>query len=166
GVGGTHRHTPEIVQGLSWAAGEDVSLSFTPTLAPMPRGILTTATAKFKPGVAVPEIREAWETAYANEQFVHLLPEGQWPSTKSVLGSNHVVMQVAVDETAGRVVVVAAVDNLTKGRAGGAVQSMNIALGFAEETGLTAQGVAPRALPTMQGLVPPAWPPVSKTQAV
>ncbi|MDN6150963.1 MAG: N-acetyl-gamma-glutamyl-phosphate reductase, partial [Yaniella sp.] len=143
GVGGMHRHTPEIIQGLSWAAGEEISLSFTPTLAPMPRGILTTATAKFKPGVSVPEIRAAWENAYQDEQFVHLLPEGQWPSTKSVLGSNHVVMQLAVDESSGRVVVVVAVDNLTKGTAGGAIQSMNIALGFPEETGLTAQGVAP-----------------------
>ncbi|HIW47433.1 MAG TPA: N-acetyl-gamma-glutamyl-phosphate reductase [Candidatus Yaniella excrementigallinarum] len=143
GVGGMHRHTPEIIQGLSWAAGEDVSVSFTPTLAPMPRGILTTATAKLKPGVSIPEIRAAWEEAYADEQFIHVLPEGQWPSTKSVLGSNHVAMQLAVDESAGRVIVVAAVDNLTKGTAGGAVQSMNIALGFPEETGLTTQGVAP-----------------------
>lgn len=143
GVGGMHRHTPEIIQGLSQAAGTDVTLSFTPTLAPMPRGILTTATAKYVPGTSAQEIRAAWENAYGNEQFVHLLPEGQWPSTKSVLGSNHVVMQLAVDETAGRVVVVVAVDNLTKGTAGGAVQSMNIALGFPEETGLTVQGVAP-----------------------
>src|SRR5699024_1277179 len=143
GVGGIHRHTPEIIQGLSWAAGEDVSVSFTPTLAPMPRGILTTATAKLKPGVSIPEIRAAWEEAYADEQFIHVLPEGQWPSTKSVLGSNHVAMQLAVDESAGRVIVVAAVDNLTKGTAGGAVQSMNVALGFPEETGLTTQGVAP-----------------------
>ncbi|OAV51541.1 N-acetyl-gamma-glutamyl-phosphate reductase [Enteractinococcus helveticum] len=143
GVGGLHRHTPEIIQGLSQAAGQDVSLSFTPTLAPMPRGILTTATAKYVPGTSAEAIRAAWETAYGNEQFVHLLPEGQWPSTKSVLGSNHVVMQLAVDEAAGRVIVVVAVDNLTKGTAGGAVQSMNIALGYPEETGLTVQGVAP-----------------------
>ena len=143
GVGGMHRHTPEIIQGLSLAAGEDVSISFTPTLAPMSRGILTTATAKYKPGVDAATIRAAWENAYQNEQFVHLLPAGQWPTTKSVLGSNHVVMQLAVDEEAGRVIVVAAIDNLTKGTAGGAVQSMNIALGFAEETGLTTQGVAP-----------------------
>ena len=75
---------------------------------------------------------------------MHLLPAGQWPTTKSVLGSNHVVMQLAVDETAGRVIVVVAVDNLTKGTAGGAVQSMNIALGFPEETGLSVQGgIAP-----------------------
>lgn len=138
-----HRHTPEIIQGLSQAAGEDITLSFTPTLAPMPRGILTTATAKYKPGIDAATIRAAWENAYRDEQFVHLLPEGQWPTTKSVLGSNHVVMQLAIDEAAGRVIVVIAVDNLTKGTAGGAVQSMNIAMGFAEETGLLTQGVAP-----------------------
>lgn len=143
GVGGMHRHTPEVIQGLSKAAGEEVTLSFTPTLAPMSRGILTTATAKYKPGTDPAAIRAAWETAYRDEQFVHLLPEGQWPTTKSVVGSNHVVMQLAVDEAAGRVVVVVAVDNLTKGTAGGAVQSMNIALGLAEETGLLTQGVAP-----------------------
>lgn len=143
GVGGLHRHTPEIIQGLSQAAGQEVSLSFTPTLAPMPRGILTTATAKYVPGTSAEQIRAAWEKAYADEQFVRLLPEGQWPSTHAVLGSNHVVMQLAVDEAAGRVIVVVAVDNLTKGTAGGAVQSMNIALGFPEETGLTVQGVAP-----------------------
>ncbi len=143
GVGGMHRHTPEIIQGLSNAAGEAVSISFTPTLAPMSRGILTTATAKYKPGVDAATIRAAWESAYQNEQFVHVLPEGQWPSTKSVLGSNHAVMQLAVDEAAGRVIIVVAADNLTKGTGGGAVQSMNIAMGFAEETGLLAQGVAP-----------------------
>lgn len=143
GVGGMHRHTPEISQGLSWAAGEEVKLSFTPTLAPMPRGILTTATAKIKPGVTAAQIRAAWEQAYQNEPFVHVLPEGQWPSTQSVLGSNHVAMQLAVDPAAGRVVVVIAIDNLTKGTAGGAIQSMNIALGFAEQSGLTTQGVAP-----------------------
>lgn len=143
GVGGMHRHTPEVIQGLSAVAGENVSISFTPTLAPMPRGILTTATAKYKPGTTVQAIRAAWETAYQDEPFVHLLPEGQWPTTKSVLGSNHAVMQLAVDEAAGRVIVIVAIDNLTKGTAGGAVQSMNIALGLPEETGLTVQGVAP-----------------------
>lgn len=143
GVGGMHRHTPEIEQGLSWVAGEKVSVSFTPTLAPMPRGILTTATAKIKSGVTAAQIRQAWETAYADEHFVHLLPEGQWPTTKSVLGSNHVQMQLAVDEHIGRVIVTAVVDNLTKGTAGGAVQSMNIALGLPETTGLNLIGVAP-----------------------
>jgi N-acetyl-gamma-glutamyl-phosphate reductase len=143
GVGGGHRHTPEIEQGLSQAAGEPVTISFTPTLAPMPRGILATATARLKEGVDPDTVRAAWQRAYDGERFVHLLPEGQWPSTQSVLGSNHVVMQLAVDSHAGRVIVTAALDNLTKGTAGGAIQSMNLALGLPEETGLTQQGTAP-----------------------
>ena len=143
GVGGGHRHTPEIEQGLAQAAGEPVRVSFTPTLAPMSRGILATATARLRPGVAAADVRDAWAAAYGGERFVHLLPEGQWPTTKAVLGSNHVQLQLAVDERAGRVIVCAALDNLTKGTAGGAVQSMNIALGLPEQAGLEQQGVAP-----------------------
>jgi N-acetyl-gamma-glutamyl-phosphate reductase len=143
GVGGGHRHTPEIEQGLSNAGGETVTVSFTPTLAPMSRGILTTATARVKPGVSVEELRAAWLDAYDDEPFVHLLPEGQWPSTKSVQGSNHAAMQLALDTHTGRVIVTCAIENLTKGTAGGAVQSMNIALGLAETAGLNLQGVAP-----------------------
>ncbi len=143
GVGGGHRHTPEIEQGLSAAAGETVQVSFTPTLAPMSRGILATATARVKPGTDAAALRRAWAEAYADEAFVHLLPEGQWPHTKSVQGSNHVAIQLAFDEHAGRVIVSCAIDNLTKGTAGGAVQSMNIALGLEETAGLTHQGVAP-----------------------
>ncbi|WP_248125165.1 N-acetyl-gamma-glutamyl-phosphate reductase [Micrococcus lacusdianchii] len=143
GVGGGHRHTPEIEQGLSQAAGEPVEVSFTPTLAPVPRGILATATARLRSDVEPARVRAAWEEAYADEPFVHVLPEGQWPTTKAVLGSNHVVLQLAVDPHVGRVIVTAALDNLTKGTAGGAVQSMNIALGLPEQTGLEIQGVAP-----------------------
>ncbi len=143
GVGGGHRHTPEIEQGLAQAAGEPVRVSFTPTLAPMSRGILATATARLRPGVAAADVRAAWASAYGREPFVHLLPEGQWPTTKAVLGSNHVQLQLAVDERAGRVIVCAVLDNLTKGTAGGAVQSMNIALGLPEQAGLEQQGVAP-----------------------
>jgi N-acetyl-gamma-glutamyl-phosphate reductase len=143
GVGGVHRHTPEMVQNLSAAAGEPVSVSFTPTLAPMPRGILATCSAKARPGVGADAVRAAYEKAYQDEQFVTVLPEGGWPSTGAVAGSNHVHLQVAVDADAGRIVVVSAVDNLTKGTAGGAVQSMNIALGLPEELGLPAVGVAP-----------------------
>lgn len=144
GVGGVHRHTPEIEQGLGWASGrDDVVVSFTPTLAPMPRGILTTATARAAEGVGADAVRAAVQRAYAEEPFVHLLPEGQWPTTQAVLGSNHVQLQVALDDRAGRVIVSCALDNLVKGTAGGAVQSMNIALGLPEQTGLTQQGVAP-----------------------
>ncbi|MER5296297.1 N-acetyl-gamma-glutamyl-phosphate reductase [Streptomyces pharetrae] len=143
GVGGGHRHTPEMIQNLSAAAGEPVSVSFTPTLAPMPRGILATCSAKARPGVTAESVRAAYEKAFADEPFVHLLPEGQWPATASVHGSNAVHVQVAYDEAAGRVIAVSAIDNLTKGTAGGAVQSMNIALGLDETTGLSTIGVAP-----------------------
>lgn len=143
GVGGGHRHTPEIEQNLTLAGGEPVTVSFTPTLAPMPRGILATCTAKLRPGVAAADVRGAWERAYADEPFVHLLPEGRWPATSAVQGGNSVALQLAVDEHAGRVVVTAAVDNLVKGTAGGAVQSVNIALGLPETAGLSATGVAP-----------------------
>jgi N-acetyl-gamma-glutamyl-phosphate reductase len=143
GVGGGHRHTPEIEQNLSRAAGEPVSVSFTPTLAPMPRGILATCTARLRPGTDPASVRAAWETAYAAEPFVHVLPEGSWPATASVVGSNHVQLQLAVDERLGRVVVVSAIDNLTKGTAGAAVQCANLALGLEETLGLPMAGVAP-----------------------
>ncbi|MES9607816.1 N-acetyl-gamma-glutamyl-phosphate reductase [Actinomadura sp. NPDC000929] len=142
-VGGTHRHTPEMIQNLSAAAGEPVSVSFTPTLVPMSRGILATCTAKARPGVTAASLRAAYEEAYAGEPFLGLLPEGQWPATSMTLGANTVLVQVALDEAAGRVVVVAAIDNLTKGTAGGAVQSANLALGLPEELGLTTIGVSP-----------------------
>ncbi|WP_431982062.1 N-acetyl-gamma-glutamyl-phosphate reductase [Streptomyces qinglanensis] len=143
GVGGTHRHTPEMVQNLSAAAGRRVTVSFTPTLAPMPRGILATCSAKAAPGATAEQVRAAYEKAYQDEPFVTLLPEGQWPATASVQGSNAVHLQVTLDPEAERIVVVSAVDNLTKGTAGGAVQSMNIALGLDEGLGLSTIGVAP-----------------------
>ncbi|WP_435971043.1 N-acetyl-gamma-glutamyl-phosphate reductase [Streptomyces sp. Qhu_M48] len=143
GVGGGHRHTPEMIQNLSGPAGERVTVSFTPTLAPMPRGILATCTATAKPGVTAETVRAAYEKAFADEPFVHLLPEGQWPATASVYGSNAVQVQVAYDAAANRIIAISAIDNLTKGTAGGAVQSMNIALGFPESTGLSTIGVAP-----------------------
>ena len=143
GVGGVHRHTPEITQNLSALTDGTVSVSFTPLLVPMPRGILATCSAPLKAGVTAEDARAAYEKAYADEPFVHVLPEGQWPQTQSVLGSNAVQIQVTVDEAAGRLVAVGVIDNLTKGTAGGAIQSMNLALGLDETTGLTAVGVAP-----------------------
>ena len=145
GVGGVHRHTPEIVQSLQAAAapGETVTVSFTPVLAPMARGILATATAPIKPGVDAEDVRSAYEKAYADEPFVHLLPAGRWPATKHVLGSNRVDIGVVLDVDAGVLVAVGAIDNLTKGTAGGAVQSMNIALGLPETMGLPLTGIAP-----------------------
>ncbi|GAA3034666.1 N-acetyl-gamma-glutamyl-phosphate reductase [Microbacterium dextranolyticum] len=143
-VGGTHRHIPEIRQSLvaAGAAGE-VKISFTPVLVPMARGILATSTAPLAPGVTDAQIRDAWQAAYGDETFVQLLPEGQFPRTADVLGANTALLGLAIDRAANRVVVVAAVDNLVKGTAGAAIQSMNIALGLPEATGLTVNGVAP-----------------------
>ncbi|PZO97501.1 MAG: N-acetyl-gamma-glutamyl-phosphate reductase, partial [Dermacoccus nishinomiyaensis] len=145
GVGGGHRHTPEIAQNLRLAAGgeREVTLSFTPTLAPMPRGILATSTARLAPGTTADDVARALAEAYADEPFVELLAAGSWPATGSVLGSNVVTLQFALDEVAGRVVVTSAVDNLTKGTAGAAVQSMNLSLGLGETTGLPLAGVSP-----------------------
>jgi len=143
GVGGVHRHTPEIVQNLGGLTNRDVRVSFTPLLVPMPRGILATCTARVVEGVDAGDLRTAFEKAYADEPFVHLLAEGQWPSTKAVHGSNSVHLQVTVDEAAGRMVAVGAVDNLAKGTGGAAVQCMNLALGLPEATGLTTVGLAP-----------------------
>ncbi|MFR9753588.1 N-acetyl-gamma-glutamyl-phosphate reductase [Nocardia sp. 004] len=141
GIAGAHRHTPEIAQNLSAAGGVDVAVSFTPVLAPMPRGILATCTAPTEVDAA--QARAVYEKAYADEPFVHLLPEGVLPQTGSVLGSNAVTLQVAVDADAGTLVVIGAIDNLTKGTAGAAVQSMNLALEFDETAGLSTVGVAP-----------------------
>jgi N-acetyl-gamma-glutamyl-phosphate reductase len=143
GVGGGHRHSPEIEQNLTRAAGSRATVSFTPTLAPMPRGILATSTARLAAGVDAESVRSHWEKAYGAEPFVRLLPEGVWPRTADVVGSNTVALQLAVDEHAGRLVVVSAVDNLTKGTAGAAVQCANLALGLDETTGLPVAGVAP-----------------------
>lgn len=143
GVGGAHRHRPEIEQNLRVAAGAPATLSFTPTLAPMPRGILATCTARVTAGADLASVRAAYQAAYDDEPFVHVLPEGEWPSTGSVLGSNLVHLQLAVDEHAGRIVVVAAEDNLTKGTAGAAVQCLNLGLELPETRGLPVAGVAP-----------------------
>jgi N-acetyl-gamma-glutamyl-phosphate reductase len=109
----------------------------------MSRGIRATCSAPLAPGVDAHQARAAYQKAYGDEPFVHLLPEGQWPTTAQVLGANTVALQVAVDPDAGRLVVVAAVDNLTKGTAGGALQCANLALGLPETTGLPTVGVAP-----------------------
>lgn len=142
-VAGTHRHIPEIAQNLRSAGAAAVSLSFTPVLVPMSRGILATTTARIAPGVDDAALRAAWEAAYADEPFVRLLPPGRWPTTASVVGSNTAEVQVALDAAAGRVVTVTAIDNLVKGTAGGALQSLNLALGLPEVLGLPLDGVAP-----------------------
>jgi N-acetyl-gamma-glutamyl-phosphate reductase len=155
-AGGTHRHTPEIEQALAEAAARAqdadvdvepvpvVRVSFTPVLAPLPRGILATCTARLtEPEVTTGELRQAIAEAYAGEPFITLLPGGGWPATASVAGSNGVHMQAVADERAGRAVVVAAIDNLGKGAAGQAIQNANLMLGLPETAGLTAIGVAP-----------------------
>lgn len=147
GVGGTHRHIPEIVQNLSRAAGTAVGVVFTPVLVPMSRGILATVTAPLADGVdpeeAEARLRAVYAEAYAGERFVTVLPPGRWPATGSVAGSNSAQLGLAVDRRARTAVLLAAIDNLGKGTAGGAIQSANIALGLPEALGLPAEGVAP-----------------------
>jgi len=143
GVGGVHRHTPEIEQNLGAVATGPVHVSFTPVLAPMARGILATATAPLVGGVTGADVRSAYEKATADEPFLHLLADGRWPRTASVVGSNAVHLQATADPRTGRLVAVGAVDNLTKGTAGAALQCANLALGLPETTGLSTVGVAP-----------------------
>jgi N-acetyl-gamma-glutamyl-phosphate reductase len=140
-VGGTHRHTPEIAQGLRTVTDKNVTVSFTPVLIPTSRGILATCTARTTASLS--EIRAAYEKAYGDEPFVHLLPEGQLPKTGAVVGSNAAQVAVAVDVDAGVLVALCAIDNLVKGTGGAAVQSMNLALGWPETEGLSIVGVAP-----------------------
>lgn len=142
-TGGVHQHIPEMEQSLSQVSSGPVTLSFTPMLAPMPRGILATCTAVAGAGVDEMAVTDAIREAYAEEQFVQALPAGAWPQTSSVLGTNAAQLQAALDVHAGRVVVVAAIDNLGKGAAGQAVQNANLLLGLDETTGLTRNGIAP-----------------------
>ncbi len=143
GVGGVHRHVPEMLQNFALLGADAPTLSFTPVLVPTSRGILATVTAPLAHRVDADEARAVYADAYHDEPFVSLLPEGVWPLTQSVLGSNAVHLQVTVDRAANRLVAVAAIDNLTKGTAGGAIQSMNLALGLPEALGLSTVGVAP-----------------------
>jgi N-acetyl-gamma-glutamyl-phosphate reductase len=140
-IAGAHRHTPEIAQGLRTATDRDVTVSFTPVLIPTSRGILATCTARTSASSS--EIRAAYEKAYAAEPFVHLLAEGRLPTTGAVIGSNAAQVAVAVDQDAGVLVALCAIDNLVKGTGGAAVQSMNLALGWPETDGLSIVGVAP-----------------------
>jgi len=142
-VGGAHQHTPEMEQALTIAAGEDVTMLFTPTLAPMPRGILATCTARTSPGFGTETLRDALHAAYDDEAFVHVLAAGTMPSTAKTLGSNGVHLQVVADAHSGRTTVVAALDNLVKGAAGQAIQNTNLILGLPEGLGLPVDGVAP-----------------------
>jgi N-acetyl-gamma-glutamyl-phosphate reductase len=136
---GAHQHVPEIKQ----ATGAR-SLSFTPFLAPMPRGILASVSAKpTRAGVSTEDVRAVLADAYGDEPFVHLLPGGAWPHTAAVSGSNSAHLQATVDVDSGRLLVVSAIDNLGKGAAGQAVQNANLVLGLDETAGLAVNGVAP-----------------------
>ena len=139
--GGVHQHTPEIEQALSAVAQKQATISFTPILAPMPRGILSTITAKLVKPLNTKQAHELFAQHYAQEFFVDLLPLGQMPKTSAVTGSNKVQIQVAVDEHTNRLVVSVAIDNLGKGAAGQAIQNANLICGLSEISGLALDGV-------------------------
>ncbi|MDU0968715.1 MAG: N-acetyl-gamma-glutamyl-phosphate reductase [Actinomycetaceae bacterium] len=142
GVGGTHRHIPEIIQNLQVAGGTDVAVTFTPVLVPFSRGILATTTAPLKPGVTRDQVAEAY-ACYADEPLIDVLANGVWPTTGTVTGSARAMINYAIDERSGQLVMLSAIDNLGKGTAAAAIQSTNIALGLDEWAGLSTEGVAP-----------------------
>lgn len=142
-IAGKHQHLGEITQELSAIAQSPVSVSFTPVLAPMPRGILATTTVKVVPDATVSELREAFEKLYADSPFVHLLPTGQMPRTADTAGTNNAHIQVELDEEVGRAVVVTAIDNLGKGASGQAVQNANLMFDLDPAAGLKSMAVAP-----------------------
>ena len=139
--GGVHQHTPEIEQALSAVANKEAKISFTPILAPMPRGILATITAKLTSAMTTEQAHQLYSKHYANEFFVDLLPAGQMPKTSAVNGSNKVQIQVAVDQHSNRLVVSVAIDNLGKGAAGQAIQNANLICGLSEISGLALDGI-------------------------
>lgn len=140
---GTHRHIPEIRQNLRRASDANVVITFTPVLVPAARGILATCSARMRSGRSVEDAAAALEHAYGSEQFIELLPQGSLPRTGDVIGSNRTQLAIGYDERSGRLIACSAIDNLGKGTAGAAIQSANIALGVAEATALTVNGVAP-----------------------
>ena len=139
--GGVHQHTPEIEQALSAVANKEAKISFTPILAPMPRGILATITAKLTSAMTTEQAHQLYSKHYANEFFVDLLPAGQMPKTSAVTGSNKVQIQVAVDQHSNRLIVSVAIDNLGKGAAGQAIQNANLICGLSEISGLALDGI-------------------------
>ncbi len=141
GIGGTHRHIPEIAQNLRAAGGQVSSLSFTPILVPMSRGILATVSLPITPGTSANDVVTAYEDAYAGEQFVVNIPK--IPTTASVTGANTALVHATLDRDGNRITAICAIDNLVKGTAGAAIQSLNIALGLPEGMGLNVNGVAP-----------------------
>ena len=142
-VGGIHRHLPEIRQNFAAASGVDTSVSMTPVLVPMSRGILATCSAPLAGSYDVGQVHSVLMDAYASEPFIRVYDQGSFPATGDVRGSNTLALGVSVDAAVNRVIVVAALDNLVKGTAGAALQSVNLALGLEESSGLTTDGVAP-----------------------
>ena len=138
-----HRHTPEIEEQLSYAAGKKITVQFTPHLIPMNRGILATCYATLKKDVTTKDVYEIYEKYYGDERFIRLLPEGVFPDTKWVETSNHTDISLKVDKRTGRLIMMGALDNLVKGAAGQAVQNMNVLFGLAEDTGLNMVPVFP-----------------------
>lgn len=143
GVGGSHRHIPEILQNIRRSSGIDARLTFTPVLVPMARGILAVLTAPAGDGVTEDDLLGSLTADYGQEHFAQVLPSGVFPRTQDVLGANTVRIGATVDRRSGQVTVISAIDNLVKGTAGAAVQSMNVALGLPETTGLTRTALAP-----------------------
>ncbi|MEY3214784.1 MAG: hypothetical protein RLZZ82_18 [Actinomycetota bacterium] len=139
--GGVHQHTPEVEQALSAVAQKEAKISFTPILAPMPRGILATITAKLTTAITTEQAHQLYSKHYANDFFIDLLPLGQMPKTSAVTGSNKVQIQVAVDQHSNRLVVSVAIDNLGKGAAGQAIQNANLMCGLSEISGLALDGI-------------------------
>jgi N-acetyl-gamma-glutamyl-phosphate reductase len=139
--GGVHQHTPEVEQALSLASGKTVKISFTPILAPMPRGILSTITARLSVSMDTEKVHSLFSSFYKNDYFVDVLPIGQMPKTGSLTGSNKIQMQVAVDEHTHRLVISVAIDNLGKGAASQAIQNANLMCGFHEGAGLSTDGL-------------------------
>ena len=143
-VGGTHRHVPEVLQNLRRATGrDDQRLGFTPVLVPMSRGILAVCTAPVAEATTTEDLLAALRADYAEEHFVTVLPEGVFPSTGEVTGANTLRIGAAVDRRSGQATVISALDNLVKGTAGAAIQSLNLALGLPETTGLSRTALAP-----------------------
>jgi N-acetyl-gamma-glutamyl-phosphate reductase len=139
--GGVHQHTPEIEETLSAMSGQNVRVSFTPILAPMPRGILSTITVKLTKQISISKVRDLYRDYFSESPFVKLLPEGQMPKTSSVLGSNFAQIQVAIDEHTQRLVISVAIDNLGKGAAAQAIHNANLIAGFDATSGLLGNGL-------------------------
>ncbi len=139
--GGVHQHTPEVEQELSNVSGKDVKISFTPILAPMPRGILSTISARLNKGISTEQVNALYAKFYEADYFVDVLPVGQLPKTGSLTGSNKIQVQVAVDEHVQRLVISVALDNLGKGAASQAIQNANLMCGFHEGAGLSTDGL-------------------------